>query len=52
MHHLYGNSDRCQACIRCMEGVCIYLRGSVMGGSTVDDRCGLNFVLLKPKMYC
>ena len=21
MHYLYGNSDRCQPCIRCMEGV-------------------------------
>ena len=21
MHYLYGNSDWCQACIRCMEGV-------------------------------
>ena len=23
MHYLYGNSNRCQACIRCIEGVCI-----------------------------
>ena len=22
MHYLYGNSDRCQPCVRCMEGVC------------------------------
>ena len=21
MHYLYGNRDRCQACVRCMEGV-------------------------------
>ena len=21
MHYLYGNSDRCQPCVRCMEGV-------------------------------
>ena len=21
MHYLYGNSDRCQACVRCIEGV-------------------------------
>ena len=21
MHYLYGNSDLCQACVRCMEGV-------------------------------
>ena len=21
MHYLYGNSDRCKACVRCMEGV-------------------------------
>ena len=21
MHYLYRNSDRCQACVRCMEGV-------------------------------
>ena len=32
MHYLYGNSDRCQACVHCM---CPYLGGSVMGGYTV-----------------
>ena len=21
MHYLYGNSNRCQACVRCMKGV-------------------------------
>ena len=21
MHYLYGNNDRCQPCVRCMEGV-------------------------------
>ena len=37
MHYLYGNSDRCQPCVRCMEGVCKF-GGSVMGGSTVLHR--------------
>ena len=40
MHYFYWNSDRCQACVRCMEGVRIsegpYLGGFVMGGSTVQ----------------
>ena len=35
MHYLYGNSDRCQACVRTLYRGCPYLGGSVIGGSTV-----------------